>query len=105
MARWHEKFWGRQADAHLCVSKAMQDHLRQSWGINAIVFYDKAPQNFQPASMKQKHDLFQKLKHDIVTPLHTNDAISKIMGQKVSFLFILNYRLLNPVTTFMAKRF
>lgn len=41
LARRFEKGWGRQAHAHLCVTKAMQAELQHGWGIQATVFYDR----------------------------------------------------------------
>ncbi len=41
LARRFERSWGRQAHAHLCVTKAMQTDLQHNWGIEATVFYDR----------------------------------------------------------------
>ena len=39
-----ERRWGRRADAHLAVSRAMAEWLSREWGINAAVLYDRPPE-------------------------------------------------------------
>ncbi|KAA0191560.1 hypothetical protein HAZT_HAZT005181 [Hyalella azteca] len=57
-----EKVFGRMASAGLCVSRAMKDDLKRSWGVDHItVHYDRPPLRFQPISVEAKHDLFLKL--------------------------------------------
>jgi len=42
-----EKRYGRMADAHLCVSHAMQDELQSQWGLRGVTcFHDHAPASF-----------------------------------------------------------
>jgi beta-1,4-mannosyltransferase len=42
LARWYERVVGQHANAHLCVSRAMQAALREDWGITgAVVLYDR----------------------------------------------------------------
>ncbi len=49
MLRWHERAVGRRADAHLCVSRAMQSELRAHWQIpGAVVLYDRPAEMFAP---------------------------------------------------------
>jgi len=49
MLRRHERAVGRRADAHLCVSRAMQSELRAHWQIpGAVVLYDRPAQMFAP---------------------------------------------------------
>ncbi|CAH8514016.1 unnamed protein product [Dicrocoelium dendriticum] len=45
---------------HLCVSTAMQQDLVEH-GINATVFYDRAPETFTPTTAANAHDLFIRL--------------------------------------------
>ena len=33
VSRWYERTLGRRADASLCVTRAMSEHLRSTWGI------------------------------------------------------------------------
>ena len=59
MVRICEALFGRRADAHLCVSRAMQADLRDNWGItDAVVFYDRPASFFAPADARTKRDLF-----------------------------------------------
>jgi beta-1,4-mannosyltransferase len=48
LLRTIEHWVGRRADAHLCVSKHMADHLASALGVSARVLYDRAPEWFQP---------------------------------------------------------
>jgi len=55
---------GRRADAHLCVSRAMQAELAQRWGIrNATVLHDRPAEAFAPTPDPIRSDLFRRL-HD-----------------------------------------
>ena len=54
LAERFERFWGPTAARHLCVSKAMQAELLQSWRIRATVFYDRPPAHFRPTPLKQQ---------------------------------------------------
>jgi beta-1,4-mannosyltransferase len=46
-----ERRWGRRADAHITVSRALAEWLRKNYGITATVMYDRPPQSFTvPAS-------------------------------------------------------
>lgn len=40
-AEWYEGFFGRRADAHVCVSQAMRDDLLSRWRIHASTLYDR----------------------------------------------------------------
>jgi beta-1,4-mannosyltransferase len=61
LAQSYEKLFGRAADQHLCVTEAMQQELRDNWGIVATVLYDRAPDIFHPASPAEVHQLLGKL--------------------------------------------
>lgn len=69
LARWYEGAAGRHADAHLCVSRAMQAALAQSWRIgNATVLYDRPAAFFTPTPAPVRRDLFQRLRNEIAWP-------------------------------------
>ena len=69
LARWYERFMGRCADAHLCVSRAMQADLRESWGIpGAIVHYDRPVDFFARTPPDVRQDLFHRLREAIAFP-------------------------------------
>ncbi|XP_020114121.1 UDP-glycosyltransferase TURAN-like [Ananas comosus] len=61
---WFERFLGRMADGALCVTQAIQHDLSQKYGIEAKVFYDQTYDSFQPATIKEKHELFCRLRED-----------------------------------------
>jgi beta-1,4-mannosyltransferase len=61
VAKWFERFFGRLADAHFCVSKAMQRELESNWGITKVhVLHDCPPEFFGPATEAQRKDLFSR---------------------------------------------
>lgn len=66
---WYEKKYGKMADGHLCVTKAMQHELEHNWDIQATVLYDRSPEYFHPTSTEEKHELFCRLHLHIVQPL------------------------------------
>jgi beta-1,4-mannosyltransferase len=69
LARWYEGAVGRCADAHLCVSHAMQAALAQQWNIHgATVLYDRPAEVFAPTPWQARHDLFRRLQHDLAFP-------------------------------------
>lgn len=49
----YEKRLGRLADSHFCVTRAMQKHLGESWGIRSSVLYDCPPNNFRLATAEE----------------------------------------------------
>lgn len=61
-AKFIEFYFGRKADLNFCVSKAMKQHLKKQYNIEAIVLYDKPNEIFQPISLKDKHDFLENLK-------------------------------------------
>ncbi|GAB2231035.1 hypothetical protein Drorol1_Dr00027322 [Drosera rotundifolia] len=73
---WIEKHFGKMADGALCVTKAMQHELTQSWGIKATVLYDQPPEFFRPASLDEKHELLSRLDNDLRLPRGVQDCIS-----------------------------
>src|SRR5262245_17327907 len=70
LARWYERVVGRQANAHLCVSRAMQAVLQADWGIaGAIVLYDLPAACFAPTPPHIRQDLFRRLQATIAFPI------------------------------------
>jgi beta-1,4-mannosyltransferase len=62
MLRWHERAVGRRADAHLCVSRAMQSELRANWQIpGAVVLYDRPAQMFVPTQPEARPAALRRL--------------------------------------------
>lgn len=62
-----EVYFGRLADAGLCVSEAMQHDLMENFQITypVYVLYDKPPSHFKPLSVRKKHDFFMQVQNDI----------------------------------------
>uniref|UniRef100_A0A6V7QX93 Uncharacterized protein n=1 Tax=Ananas comosus var. bracteatus TaxID=296719 RepID=A0A6V7QX93_ANACO len=58
---WFERFLGRMADGALCVTQAIQHDLSQKYGIEAKAFYDQTYDSFQPATIKEKHEVSSSL--------------------------------------------
>ncbi|KAL3798416.1 hypothetical protein HJC23_005069 [Cyclotella cryptica] len=53
------------ADAHLCVTQAMEGWLGENFGVhggNVRVVYDKPPLLFRPTAVEEQHELFRRLK-------------------------------------------
>jgi hypothetical protein len=50
---WYEKTLGRLAQGHFCVTKAMQRHLADEWGIRASVLHDRPPAAFRVATAEE----------------------------------------------------
>ncbi|GBG83724.1 hypothetical protein CBR_g37525 [Chara braunii] len=66
ISRWYERYFGKKADAHICVTEAMRQELKDNWGIRATVLYDRAPDFFRPSTISEKHELFMRLHEDLV---------------------------------------
>ena len=64
LAAAYERALGPLADAHLCVSAAMQADLRVAWGIDAHVVYDRAPARFYRRSADERRELIRRLAAD-----------------------------------------
>jgi len=70
LAGWYERTMGRHADAHFCVSRAMQTELQRQWGItNAVVLYDRPAEMFAPTPLPQQEELFRRLRDVLPCPL------------------------------------
>eukprot|EP00850_Spirogloea_muscicola_P012350 SM000079S22468 [mRNA] locus=s79:314227:318495:- [translate_table: standard] len=77
--RWYERRYGRLADAHLCVTKAMQHELAENWAISATVLYDKPPAHFHPASLTETHKLFSSLSEALTQPADIQDCCTNVL--------------------------
>ncbi|CAI5495750.1 unnamed protein product, partial [Closterium sp. Naga37s-1] len=51
--KWYETTIARQAAAHICVTRAMQQELANNWDIRATVLYDRPPAFFRPSSLEE----------------------------------------------------
>jgi len=71
---WYERGYGKMANGHLCVTKAMQHELAQNWGIRATVVYDRSPEFFHPISLHAKHELFCRLDTALTHPVGIRDC-------------------------------
>lgn len=69
-AKAYERYFGKRAHSHFCVTKALQTFLLEQFAIQANVLYDRPPSFFQPTSVQQKHELFTRLQpqlqHDTI---------------------------------------
>jgi beta-1,4-mannosyltransferase len=65
LARSHERRMGRRADAHLCVSRALADHLDARGVGRAAVLPDRPARRFAPTPPEARERLFERL----ATPL------------------------------------
>ena len=57
----YERFFSRQLDGHMCVTKAMAAWLLQEWGVDARVLYDRPPAFFRRLLIDERHALFRRL--------------------------------------------
>ena len=62
IARWYEQLFGSRFGAHLCVTRSFRGWLKDTWGIEAVVLYDKPPDFFQRTPLETRHDLFTRLR-------------------------------------------
>jgi beta-1,4-mannosyltransferase len=68
LMRWCERVFGRRADAHLCVSRAMAEALERNLGVSrATVLYDRPAQAFHPVGAEDRPALLARL--DLGSPL------------------------------------
>lgn len=69
LARRYERALGGRADAHLCVSRAMQDELRAHWGIDrAVVLHDRPARRFAPPPAAVRRELLRRLCEELRLP-------------------------------------
>lgn len=62
-----EMFFGRLAHCGFCVSESMQRDLKENFHIKYPIYilYDRPPKHFKPLSLREKHNFFLKMKHQI----------------------------------------
>lgn len=63
--RRSERRWGRRADAHLTVSKALADWLSREFGITAAVMYDRPSQAFAAPAAETASGLWDTMKKEL----------------------------------------
>jgi hypothetical protein len=61
IAKKYETWLGRFANYHLCVSEAMKKDLKAHFNVDANVMYDRATDKFYRPSLKERHELFEKI--------------------------------------------
>lgn len=74
MVKTYEHVMASLADAHLCVTEAMEIWLGENFGVHGShvrVLHDKPPLLFCPTSVEEQHELFKRLN------LEQNEEISK----------------------------
>jgi beta-1,4-mannosyltransferase len=59
-----ERRWGRRADGHLAVSKALADWLQREWKITATVLYDRPASFLAKPPLEVSNELWQRLARD-----------------------------------------
>ncbi len=59
-----ERRWGRRADAHLAVSKALSDWLEREWKIKATVLYDRPAGFLSKPPLEVSNELWQRFARD-----------------------------------------
>lgn len=76
-ARAIEMYFGSKANHNFCVSQTMKEDLQLKWKIIAEVLYDRPSNEFQPISLKEKHEFLLKLsyKYDIFKGPKENSTI------------------------------
>eukprot|EP00878_Enallax_costatus_P017299 GHUV01018167.1.p1 GENE.GHUV01018167.1~~GHUV01018167.1.p1 ORF type:complete len:462 (+),score=151.64 GHUV01018167.1:240-1625(+) len=65
IARSYERWIGRQAQHHFCVTAAMQQFLQQEFGVKATVLYDRPPAMFHTCSMQEIHSVMGRLQQQL----------------------------------------
>jgi len=65
-ARWFETTLGQRADAHLCVSEALGDVLRERWGLRRVtVLHDRPAERFVPLPIPARPAQRRRLLDDL----------------------------------------
>lgn len=59
-SEWFEGYFGRKANANLCVTKAMKDDLKSKWNIEAVTLYDRPPESFRSVTVEETHTMMNK---------------------------------------------
>lgn len=75
LAAGHERAWGRRADAHLAVSRALAARLA-AWGVGeAAVLYDRAAAPFAPLSPAERDEVARTLVAQVGLPRTPRPAL------------------------------
>ncbi|KAJ9596563.1 hypothetical protein L9F63_012396, partial [Diploptera punctata] len=61
LSLWFEGYFGKKANANLCVTRAMKEDLAEKWGVKAVTLYDRPPEAFHPIPVSESHKLFLSL--------------------------------------------
>jgi beta-1,4-mannosyltransferase len=65
LAEWYERTMATRADAHLTVTRAMENWLGENFNVHGRhvrVLYDRPPSMFRPTGVEEQHELFSRLK-------------------------------------------
>ncbi|KAF2857951.1 glycosyltransferase family 33 protein [Piedraia hortae CBS 480.64] len=54
LSQWYEGFFSRSATAHLTVTDAMRQVLKQKWDVDAVPLHDRPAEVFKPLSSAEK---------------------------------------------------
>lgn len=82
LARWYERVVGRHADAHLCVSRALQTELQERWGLREVtVLYDQPAQFFAPTPPQVQRELFRRLHQRLDIAALDQRLAAHVVGQ------------------------
>lgn len=58
-ATWFENYFGKKADAHLCVTRAMKDDLSKRIGVSAVTLYDRPPLKFKSMTDSEQRQFLE----------------------------------------------
>lgn len=66
-----EKWTGRRAFAHVCVTRALKKHLEETWRVKGPVqvLYDRPPSHYRRATVMESHQLFARLMASLHPPI------------------------------------
>ena len=81
-AKIYEEVLGQLSSANMCVTKAMCDDLYKNWKVSASVMHDRPGPLFKPISLKEKHELFEKLAQEY-PQFQSSDELS---NNKITFI-------------------
>ncbi|CAI5964731.1 unnamed protein product, partial [Closterium sp. NIES-65] len=64
--KWYETTIARQAAAHICVTRAMQQELANNWDIRATVLYDRPPAFFRPSTLEEMREVLGRIDQSLL---------------------------------------
>ncbi|CAI5477188.1 unnamed protein product [Closterium sp. Yama58-4] len=64
--KWYETTIARQAAAHICVTRAMQQELANNWDIRATVLYDRPPSFFRPSTLEEMREVLGRIDQSLL---------------------------------------